>query len=254
MFKKLVSIYNKHGAATCTVISGCLTAVSGVWAYRAGKRAGQHPEWTTEQKVMNVVGPAATGVGAVVFAVCAQKTNMAHIAALGIDNVMNEKKRQKLVQKATDVLGEENINRIKQSMHPEPKEEEMPPIGTEQFVFIDDFTGGRTLDSVEGMLRKIYRFQEMLHSTYIVTLGDWLELGGFDRYKKGELPLTEDCEMESLKDLSDDDLGWSMDKILEYIGNDWMDIQLIECKKENGLVYYIIEFQMEPTASVFYMD
>lgn len=253
MFKKIVKEWNAHGAACCTVLSVGFTVIEGVWAYRAGKRAGQHPEWTTEEKIMNVVGPAATGAGAIVFAVCAQKTNMAHIATLAAENVMNEKKRQKFIKKAEEVVGKENIDKIKQSMHPEPKKEEIP-IGTNEYLFIDDTTGAKTVDTIENMYENINRFQMKLHTQPYVTLGDWLEIGGFEHFKKGSLPITEDCELSSLEDKGDDDLGWCVDKLWEYLDRGWMSIYLVPCTREDGSTYYIIDFEVPPTVSVFYQD
>ena len=261
MFKKIVNAWNAHGAATCTALSiGCVV-VEGVWAYRAGKRAGQHPEWTTEEKIMNAVGPAATGAGAIVFAVCAQRKNMANLAMLAAEKVMDEKKRQKWLKNAKECIGEENLNKIKQSMHPEPKKEEMQEaetksekVGQEMFVFVDDTTGAKTIDTVEGMLHKINSFQARLHSEYIVTLGEWLAIGGFERFKKGELPLTADAELEELGKLSDDDLGWCMDTVYEFLGTGWMDVHLIECKNEQGQLYYLVEFEVPPLVSVFHRD
>ena len=249
-FKKA---YNKHGGAWFAVGAITLTVVEGITAYRAGKRSGQHPEWDTKQKVLNVAGPVAVGAADVACIAAGQHKNAGQIATLVSSQILNEKKRQQWMKKATEVVGEENMNKIRESMHPV---NDIPNSNDGRFLYIDDFTGGKAFLTKQEWYEGVLEFQRLYAEQGYAAHGDLLKCCHFERFDgvTNPIPVTDDAEGNPLEALSDMDIGYNACKQWEDgWGTPWIDVRVEEAvNKQTGQIYYVQTTDMYPVAN--YMD
>lgn len=252
LISRAKAAYTKHGAAGFTIAAIGFAIVEGIMAYRAGKRCGQHPEWTEKEKMMNVVAPVAAGAGTVVCIAASQHKNAGEIATLASSQLLNEKKRQQWIKKAEETLGKENIEKIKASMHP-VKDEEVAPRPDGRILFIDDFTGARTYSTREEMLKAIDKFHAYYHTNQYAAYGKLLEYGKFERFDgvNRAIPISEDDEGNPLDGLSDMDIGFSSCKQWnDGWETDWIDVWIVDhVDPKSGNEYCTIETGMYPVAN-----
>lgn len=246
-FKKA---YNKHGGAWFAVGAITLTVVEGITAYRAGKRSGQHPEWDTKQKVLNVAAPVAVGAADVACIAAGQHKNAGQIATLVSSQILNEKKRQQWMKKATEVVGEENMNKIRESMHP-VNENDIRNYGDDIFLFIDDYTGAKTYSTIDDMRIAIDMFHEYYHREQCAAYGTWLEFAGFERFDgiNNPVPVTCDIDGNAIAGLSDMKIGFNACRQWEDYNTDWIGIYIREhVNKETGQKYFTVDMDAYPMA------
>ena len=259
LFSGLKRAYAKHGGAWFAVAAVVGVVAEGVVAYRAGKRCGQHPEWTEKEKAMNIVAPVGIAVGTTVAIGAGQHKNAGEIATLMSTQLLNEKNRQKWVKNATDIIGEDNMKKIKESMRPV---HDVPKVDDDgRMLVIDDYTGAKSYLTYEEIYKGIDKFHAKYHTDGFASHGYLLECLKMERFdgKNNPLPLTEDDEgnlFEVTTDdgtvirLSDEDIGYSVWKQNEEgFGSDWIDIWPVEHEdKTTGNVYVTIELGMYPVA------
>lgn len=251
LFSGLKRAYAKHGAAGFAIAAGIGVVVEGVLAYRAGKRCGQHPEWTDKEKAKNVIAPIGTGIATVTCIGASQHKNAGQIATLMSTQLLNEKNRNKWMNAAEKTIGKENLEKIKESMHP-VKDEEVKPRVDGKMLVIDGYSGARGYGTLEEIWEGINKFQNVYHTDGYVPYGKLLEFCHLERID-GEtriLPFGEtDDEGVDLMGLSDMDIGYSS----WYLGEmgyetDWIDIVPRIHTHADGSEYIVIEEDRAPIA------
>lgn len=251
LFNGLKRAYAKHGSAWLAIAAVGGVIVEGVLAYRAGKRCGQHPEWTEKEKIMNCAGAAGAGVATVGAIAVGHRKDAGEIATLMSTQLLNEKNRQKWVKSATDIIGEENMKKIKQSMHPV---NDIPVKTTDGTVLvIDDLTGAKWYMNELDLWKGIDRAHEIYHSRGYISHGEMIRTCGcpitFDG-KRNPIPLSEDSEGNCLTGLSDDQIGYSTSKMwTDGYDSDWFSIYPVSCINDRGEEYFILETTMYPVAN-----
>lgn len=246
--RRLASKYGSTALTIGTIVSG-VTAV--VLSYRAGKRAGQHPEWDTKEKVMNCVATGAAEAVSVGCAVAAHREDSGKIATLMATQLLDEKKRQKMMRTLEDKIGKENLDKIKASMHP-IKDEEVEPREDGRLLVIDEFTQARGYGTIDEVWNGINKFQTMYHTDGYIAYGKLLEFCNLERIdgKNRILPYGEtDDEGVDLMGLSDMDIGYSS----YYLGEmgydtDWVDIIPTIHRSADGYEYILIVTDHYPIA------
>jgi len=248
--KSIRHIWNAHGSSILTGSSWFLTGVATITAYRAGKREGVNPSKTPKEWLLNVAVPAGATVGSIVCSGASHYKDAGTIAALAAESVFNEKKRKQMMQDVEDFVGKENMDKLRKNMHPEPV---IPhDIPENKFLWIDDTTGARTIASVSEILEAEYTANRQMKLRGYISFGEWLSLANFNRFKKGELALTEDAWGNPVSDCSDEDLGWC-DYAESTYGYQWIDFKHILCHDKEGSPYYIIDYPFAPHADYISM-
>lgn len=253
MFEKITRTvsraYNKYGAAGFTCAAIVCVAVEGITAYRAGKKIGQNPDMNTKDKLLTVLPAIGSGFGAAACAIASQSKNAGQISALVSQTILDKKKSKATMEKVEEFIGKDNMDKFKASFHPDV---EVPmTIDVGQFLFVDDQTGARRVATLEEMMQARHEFLlKYMHEGH-ATHGDWLDIAGFQRFGKGELPITCDEEGVSCINLSDEDVGYSVDRLLEYgYESGVFDIDFVRCINEKDEEFYLVDFK-EPFAANF---
>lgn len=246
--RRLASKYGSTALTIGTIVSG-VTAV--VLSYRAGKRAGQHPEWDTKEKVMNCVATGAAEAVSVGCAVAAHREDSGKIATLMATQLLDEKKRQKMIRTLEDKIGKENLDKIKASMHP-VKDEEVKPREDGRLLVIDHFSGAKGYGTIDEVWSGINKFQNMYQTDGYIPYGKLLKFCNLERIdgQKHVFPYGETDDLGvDLMGLSDMEIGYSS----YYLGEmgyetDWIDIVPEIHTNANGDKYILIVADHNPIA------
>lgn len=240
--------YNKYGAAGFTCAAIVAVVVEGVTAYRAGKKIGQNPNMDTKDKILTVLPAAGSGIVAASCAIASQSKNAGQISALVSQTILDKKKSKATMEKVEEFIGKDNMDKFKASFHPDVEIEPMK-IDVGEFLFVDDQTGARVVRTLEEMQEARYQFMMEYMRNGTISHGRWLEIAGFNRFGKGDLPQTFDCEGKGLLDLSDEDVGYSVTKFLEYgYETGAFDIDFVRCVNSNDEEYYLVDFKEQFSA------
>ena len=238
-------IWNVHGSTILTASSWGFTGIATITAYRFGKREGQHPSEKPKDWLIQASLPAGAAVASMACSGISHYKDAATIGALVAETAFNDKKRKEMMKDIEDFVGKENMDKFRQSLHPEPV---IPnDIPEDKFVWIDDLTGSKTIASLAEIVEAEYAVNRLNRERGYVSLGDWYEFANFPHVKKGDLPLSEDDYGISLNGCGDEDLGWTEYAQGTY-GYSWIDFKHVECKDKDGKVYYIIEYPWPPHA------
>ena len=254
MFDKFIGAvsrgYQKYGAAGFALGAVGFVVVEGFTAYNAGKRAGQNPDMTVKEKAINIAAPVAAGAAAIGCIAMSEHKNAGQIATLVSANVFNEKKRKKLMENVENFVGKENMEEFKKSLHPVKSEDIPKDLKAGEYIFVDDYTGAKTKDTLINMMEARNIWQKMYRANGFASYGSWLEFAGFQRFSKGSLPVSEDFDGNDLSNLGDEDIGFLSDMFYDAgYETDWIDINFVENKTDDGQIYYVVEFSCEPSAA-----
>lgn len=247
-------LYNKHGSAALTAAAIGFSVASSITSYFAGKKAGQNPEMTLKEKALNVAVPVVTEGLAVTSAIASNSKSSGQIAALMATQVLNDKKRKENIKKATEIIGEENMNKIKESMNPVHDIPKQLPDG--RMLTVDGYTGARGFGTIEDAWNGINQFQALYYKEGFAAYGKLLEFCNLERFdgEHTRLPFTvvlspieEEENVCLASELSDMDIGYS-----SYYLNDcgyessWIDITPSIHTDVNGNQYILIECDHDP--------
>lgn len=238
LFCKAKKLYDDYG--TYGIVAGICVGIvgTGVLSYKAGKRAGEHPNMSAKDKVFNVAGAVVCGVTTIVGTIFLNKDHLSKEAGLVRMLMFDEKKQEAFVNTTKKIVGEETFYEIRNAMHPTvPTEADLAALDEGQVLFLDDYTGIKFKATPAQVVEAEYRVNMLLQRRGYVSVYDYLDAL--------QIGIEEEPYMKDYKEL-----GWTAvaEHLPEY-GYDWIEFAHKDMKSSDGTPYVLIDCLTDPHAN-----